>query len=108
VVACFARRAVEYIHANVHLPITATDVAKAANLSPRGLQQAFSRQLGTTPTDYIRTARLEHVRAELLNLDADVNTVAEVARRWGFTHLSRFAGAHAEKYGEHPSDTLRR
>lgn len=102
------REAVEYIHANARLPISAADVAKAVDLSPRGLQQAFSRQLDTTPTEYIRAARLEHVYTELLNLDPDVNTVAEVARRWGFTHLSRFAGAYAEKYGEHPSDTLRR
>jgi AraC-like DNA-binding protein len=33
--------------------------------------------------------------------------VGEVAYRWGFTHLDRFAGAYAKRFGETPSATLR-
>jgi AraC-like DNA-binding protein len=35
-------------------------------------------------------------------------TVAEVAYRWGFTHLGRFAHDYRSRYGELPSTTLRR
>jgi len=35
-------------------------------------------------------------------------TVAEVAYRWGFTHLGRFAHDYRARYGEAPSTTLRR
>lgn len=101
------REAVEFIHANVHLPISASDVAKVAHLSPRGLQAAFSRQLGCTPTDFIRDVRLDHVRVALAAAHPDERTVGQVARQWGFVHLSRFAAAYAAKFGEYPSDTLR-
>jgi len=102
------REAVEYIHTHARLPISATDIAQAVNLSPRGLQQAFSRQLGVTPTEYLRGVRLEHVRAVLTNMHPDAGTVADVAREWGFVHLSRFAASYTEKFREYPSDTLKR
>ena len=34
-------------------------------------------------------------------------SVSEVATRWGFTHLGRFAGAYRLRYGVPPSQTLR-
>ena len=34
--------------------------------------------------------------------------MAEVAHRWGFTHLGRFGTAYRRKYGRPPSETLRR
>jgi AraC-like DNA-binding protein len=102
------REAVEYIHVNARLPISTTDIAKAASLSPRGLQQAFARQLEISPTEYLRSVRLDHVRAVLTNMHPEAGTVADVARDWGFVHLSRFSASYAEKFGEYPSDTLRR
>ena len=35
-------------------------------------------------------------------------TVADVAYRWGFTHLGRFAQDYRTRYGESPSQTLHR
>ena len=102
------REAVEYLHANARLPVSTSDVAEAVGMTPRGLQQAFSRQLEMTPTEYLRLLRLEHVHAELLALHPDDATVSEVATRWGFLHLGRFAAAYAGKFGEKPSETLRR
>jgi AraC-like DNA-binding protein len=102
------RAAVEYIRANARLPISPTDIAREAGLSARGLQQAFANQLGVTPSQYIRTVRLEYARADLVNSHPDHVTVADIASRWGFVHHSRFSASYAEKYGEYPSDTLRR
>jgi AraC-like DNA-binding protein len=102
------REAVEYVHANARLPIGAGDIAQAVHLSPRGLQQAFSRQLGATPTEYLRRVRLERVRAALTTMHPEAGTVADVAREWGFVHLSRFAASYAGEFGEYPSETLKR
>ena len=44
---------------------------------------------------------------ELTRADPWQVTVSEVAYRWGFTHLGRFAGAYRERFGETPSQTLR-
>ncbi|RKR76557.1 AraC family transcriptional regulator [Frondihabitans australicus] len=102
------RAAVEFMHARAEQPITATDIAEAAGLSLRGLQHVFQQQLDTTPTDYLRGIRLDHVRAELGAHSPADTTVAAVARRWGFAHAGRFAGAYVRRFGEYPAATLGR
>jgi AraC-like DNA-binding protein len=102
------RQAVEYLHDHVHLPITSADLAREANLSIRGLQQAFQREFGLTPNGFIRAVRLDRIRAELVAGPPGALSVAEVARRWGFGHAGRFSAAYATRFGEYPSDTARR
>jgi len=102
------RQAVEHMHSSAHLPLDTTAVAQEAGLTVRGLQQAFTRHLGVTPSEYLRRLRLDRARVELQRLDTGTATVADVARRWGFGHLGRFAGSYAERFGEYPSETLAR
>ncbi|MDO9398984.1 MAG: helix-turn-helix transcriptional regulator [Herbiconiux sp.] len=102
------RLAVDYLHGHAHLPVTPGMVAAEAGLSARGLQQAFQRQLGVTPSQYLRGIRLDRVRAELTHLAPGETTVGEVAARWGFTHLGRFAQAYTARFGEYPRATLQR
>lgn len=102
------RRAQIFIEDNAALPISVVDIAAAARLSVRGLQAAFQRNLGMTPHAYVRSVRLSAAHADLLAVNAGEMTVAEIARRWGFHHLSRFAKEFRAEFGEPPSDTLRR
>lgn len=99
------RRAVAYIDTHVSLPITVTDIADAAGTTPRALRAAFRRHLDTTPTAYLRRARLEAARADLSDLDQHTHpTVAEVAWRWGYTHPNHFIADYTATYGA-PPDT---
>ena len=102
------RRAQIFIEDNAALPISVVDIAAAARLSVRGLQAAFRRNLGMTPQAYVRRVRLAAAHADLLIGNAGAVKVAEIARRWGFHHLSRFAKVFRAEFGESPSDTLRR
>ncbi|BDZ48287.1 hypothetical protein GCM10025867_05280 [Frondihabitans sucicola] len=101
------RAAVEFIHVSAHLPITSTDIARAADLSLRGLQSAFATQLGMTPTAYLRDVRLDRAHADLVHLGPAEASVAAVAERWGFAHSGRFSAAYGQRFGELPSETLR-
>lgn len=101
------RRVVEYCDEHLAEPITLADLASHAGMSGRSLQRLFADELGTSPSEYLRGRRLDRVRADLL-ADGPATSVTDVAYRWGFTHLSRFAAAYREKYGEPPSSTLRR
>lgn len=56
---------------------------------------------------YLREVRLRKAHQTLLESNPSTVTVASVAYRWGFTNLGRFASAHATRYGEAPSATLR-
>jgi AraC-like DNA-binding protein len=101
------RRATEFIDANAHLPITLEDVARASRLSIRALQYAFRRTLDTTPTAYLRRARLAGAHRDLRNADPTAGaTVLDISLTWGFGHPGRFAQQYREAYGVAPRRTL--
>lgn len=58
-----------------------------------------------SPMAYLRQVRLARAHEDARR--GGVRSVAEVAHRWGFSHLGRFAAAYAARYGAVPSETLR-
>ncbi len=100
------RRAVDAIHAHPEHPFTIGTLAGAADVSARTLQAAFQRYLGTTPMGYLRRVRLDRAHQDLLAADPADTTVADVAHRWGFMHLGRFAAAYRAEFRTTPSRTL--
>ncbi|WP_146236735.1 AraC family transcriptional regulator [Curtobacterium sp. MCBD17_030] len=101
------RDALTYIQEHAHGVVTLADIAAAAGMSPRGLQQSFNRSVGVSPLAHLRNVRLDAVHEALRSADPSTAAVAEVARDWGFAHLGRFSGAYRERFGELPSVTLR-
>lgn len=99
------RRAIVFIEGAADTDLTLADIAAAAHVTPRALQYGFRRLLDTTPMGYLRRVRLQHVRAELQSAGVGV-TVAEVAGRWGFFNLGRFAAYYRSEFGENPAQTL--
>ena len=102
------RAAVEFLHEHAAEPLTVSDVARAADLSVRALQESFQRTLDRTPMNYLREVRLRRVRNDLQRADPMATSVAEIAARWGFTHMGRFSGEYLRRFGEYPRHTLRR
>jgi AraC-like DNA-binding protein len=103
------RAAVRYIEEHYAQPLTAGDIAEAAHVSERTLFEGFRRELGVTPMTYARRFRLARARDALIAADPDAGaTVADISLRHGFGHLGRFAASYRERYGESPSETLRR
>ncbi|MCE0764601.1 AraC family transcriptional regulator [Pseudonocardia kujensis] len=102
-------RAVELIHEHADRPLTLTDLAEAAGTSVRTLQAGFRRHLDTSPSAYLRNLRLDRTREDLEGrAEDDPAGVTTVALRWGFTHVPRFAALYRQRFGELPSETLRR
>lgn len=99
----------QFIETNLSDHLTLAEVAAAAGVSVRTLQAAFRSELRTTPVAYIRSRRLDRARAELADeMTEGTVTVTDVATRWGITHLGRFATEYRARFGESPSQTLRR
>jgi AraC-like DNA-binding protein len=101
------RRALAFIDEHAGDPITLSEIAVAARLSPRGLQAAFRRHLDTTPLAQLRSIRMERAHLDLQHAQPGDTSVAALAARWGFTHLGRFAVDYRRRYGHSPSQTLR-
>lgn len=102
-------RVLELIENDPGAAHSVADMARAARVSVRSLQLMFSDHLDLTPVEYLRRVRLARAREELVAaIPGDGESVADIAFRNGFAHLPRFAAAYREKYGETPSQTLRR
>jgi AraC-like DNA-binding protein len=101
------RRATAFIDENAHTAITPADIAAAANLTPRVLQMIFARHRGCSLMQYVRRVRLDHAHVELLAAEPATASVADIAQRWGFASVSRFAVAYRLQYGRSPGATLR-
>lgn len=102
----YVRRAARYIEDNARDLPTVAEVAQEVGVSVRALSGAFREYLGTTPRDCLRTHRLEGVRRELSSSAA--TTVVAAAGAWGYVNMGVFAAAYRQRFGENPSDTLRR
>lgn len=101
--------AMDFIDDHLAERITMEALAKAVHMSVRTIQHGFREELGMTPMTYVRERRLERVHEELTDaIPTDGVTVTAVAERWGFHHLGSFAVEYRKRWGEAPSDTLRR
>jgi AraC-like DNA-binding protein len=101
------KRTLDAMHAEPGRPFTAAELADIAGVGIRVLQESFRQHVGVPPLTYLRRLRLEGVHTELSRAGPEQVSVSEVATRWGFTHLGRFAGAYRDRYGVPPSQTLR-
>jgi AraC-like DNA-binding protein len=106
--AWYVKRAEAFMEENLASPIGICDVVASAGVSLRTLYHGFHNSHGVAPMTWLKHRRLSRVHDELrLANPAEVN-VTEVATRWGFFHLGRFASDYRARFGLLPSQTLRR
>lgn len=86
-------------------PQLLAEICTAIGMKPRTVQKYFHEIYGMGPTEYFRIRHLNGARAEFF-MGAD--TVSEVAYRWKFAHLGRFAGRYKIHFGESPKTTIGR
>ena len=101
------RTAIELMEQDPAAAWTVAALARSCEVSVRTLQSGFRAHQGVSPMAYLRGVRLRRAHDELRAADPYGDSVAAIARRWGFGHLGRFAAAHEAEYGETPLRTLR-
>jgi AraC-like DNA-binding protein len=101
------QKARDYIHAHAADLPSLEDIARACHVGVRALSRGFEKHMNTSPMRYMLDYRLDQVRADMLQR-RDAASVTEVAFKWGFLHLSMFAARYRERFGELPSETLKR
>ena len=87
--------------------INVASLAKEYQISDKTLENSFKSLFGFTPTHFLRQIKLNLVHNELKKSKPDQTTVSNVARKWGFTHMGRFASYYKELFGRNPSQTLK-
>lgn len=100
-------QAIDYAMAHLDQAVTVSDLCNRVNVSRRMLNYCFLDVLETNPIQYLRALRLNGVRRELRDESTPVQSIRDVACRWGFWHFSRFAEEYRTLFGELPSETVR-
>jgi transcriptional regulator GlxA family with amidase domain len=89
-------------------PLHIGELCRIASVSQRTLRNAFHVVHGVTPYRYLRALRMKEARQALVSPGPAGLTVTQVATRFGFFELGRFAVEYRLTFGESPSATLRR
>jgi transcriptional regulator GlxA family with amidase domain len=93
---------------NLAKPNGVAALRKIASVNQRTLARAFQAIHASTPSRYLYLLRLSEARKALLSKKPLAQTVTQVAMKFGFRELGRFAIDYRAEFGESPSETLRR
>jgi AraC-like DNA-binding protein len=89
-------------------PPNMPQLCELIGVSDRILRLCCAEFFGMSPTRYVLLRRLREVHRALRDADLDIVGVEEIARRFGFAQLGRFAGTYSAIFGEDPLTTLKR
>jgi len=101
------QRALEVLEASGEEPVYIAQLCDAAGVSERTLRSAFQRVHGVSPIRYLHLHRMTQARRAISTADASKARVSDIATRFGFANLGRFAVEFRELFGQSPSKLLR-
>jgi transcriptional regulator GlxA family with amidase domain len=101
------RRAEYYIETHWNETITIGKLARATAASARSIFHHFKVSRRQSPMSFVKEVRLQHAR-EMLQQTSSAHTVTETAVACAFGNLGHFSGDYFKRFGELPSETLRR
>jgi AraC-like DNA-binding protein len=101
------KRAIDYMESNLDAPITVSDIVQVSGVPGRTLFKHFQDWRGISPMRYLRNARFQRAR-EVLRRATPEASITDIAMSCGFGHMGRFSAEYSRRFGETPSETLRR
>ena len=90
----------EWLADNLHQPVTLDEMARRAATSPRTFNRRFKQQTGTTPLQWLLTARVR--RAQSL-LETTSLAVEQIATQTGFDSAPAFRDRFSRMVGVSPT-----
>lgn len=94
------RDVLRYINEHAQRGITVGQIVREFSHSRRWLEQRFQAVLGRAPADYIRRARMEHVRNLLLETSL---SITQIAFQTGFTSSTSLTQQFTRQFGRPPT-----
>jgi len=96
--------ALAYAKRNLDKPLTVTQLAKAAHLSPRQFSRAFRTETGQSPAKAVENLRVEAAR---LMMERSRHPIEVIAQQTGFADRDRMRRAFLRAFGQ-PPQVMRR
>jgi len=106
--AIVMRRFRRVLEENPEQPLYIPEICKAIRVASRTLRMCCQEHLGMGPKRYLLLRRMRLAQRALRQAAPDAASVTNIATRFGFWQLGRFAVEYQSLFGESPSATLRR
>jgi AraC-like DNA-binding protein len=97
---------ITYLEEHLHEPLSLHQLEARSHYSRRALQYAFLERLGCSPTQWIRSMRLERAR-RWLQQPQQGETVTRIAQACGYRSLNLFSMDFQQRFHVKPSELLR-
>jgi AraC-like DNA-binding protein len=97
---------IAFIQANLDQPLNLAVLENHTHYSKRALQYAFRQRLGCTPSQWIRSQRLDQAYQQLQHAEAS-DSVSRIALRCGYHSVSLFSLDFQQRFHIKPSHLLR-
>jgi AraC family transcriptional regulator, ethanolamine operon transcriptional activator len=104
-------RALEYMRSRNSENVHVEEIARAADVSSRGLQRSFQTYLRMAPKEYLKFRQLNLVRRGLRldpSTEGSKNNVTRILANYGVSEFGRFAAEYRRLFHELPSQTFAR
>jgi AraC-like DNA-binding protein len=88
----------DWMRANLHRPISLSEIERKANYGRRSIQLGFKAEVGCGPMQWLRRQRLDWARQRLLSGEPGL-TVTQVAQACGYINLASFSRDFRERFG---------
>ena len=105
--AIVMRRFWRVLEDNPEQPLYMPEICRATRVPDRTLRLCCQEHLGMGPKRYLLLRRMHLARRALREEAPDATSMTDVATRYGFWQLGRFAVEYQSLFGESPSATLR-
>jgi transcriptional regulator GlxA family with amidase domain len=106
--ASIMRRFYRVVEDHLDEPLYVPELCREVGASARTLTACCQEHLGMGPKRYLLLRRMQMVRRMLRQSVPGDLSVTEIAMRYGFWQLGRFAGEYRTLFGDLPSATLAR
>jgi AraC-like DNA-binding protein len=97
---------IAYLEEHLHEPLSLHQLEARSHYSRRALQYAFMERLGCSPTQWIRSMRLERAR-RWLQQPQPGETVTRIAQACGYRSMNLFSIDFQQRFHVKPSELLR-
>ena len=96
--------AISIIHNNTESVISIKELSLLTNVSERTLLYAFKEKYNISPSQYIKSYRLNRVKTELFASKEKPISISAIAGKYHFWHMGQFAKDFKKQFGMLPSD----
>lgn len=96
----------EVLNKNVHSDLAVEQFFRDMKISPRTAYQTFNKLYNITPKRYLLGLKMSEIRRVLMTHDGSQILIKEIAKRYGFTHMSHFSKTYQQYFNEFPHQTL--